>query len=155
MTNTEALARLNKLGKECDRKWLKSVTGYSINTLYNALRGAERPLNKWMSEKFERVFSEEERRKDVDPDKPDATVWDLVYFSGKELNTIDRAKKAGGYESLPDFYRDAVIAFADSIMAGEAMKEHETRQKQVVRGVLPVSDRSTLNEEPAAKTPRR
>lgn len=121
MTNKEALERLTNLGQ--DRQWLREATGYSIHSLNNAFSGDERELKDRMNTAFERAFSEEERRREVDLTKPGSSVWDLVYFNGLEVERIDRAKKAGGYSDLPSFYRDAVIDLADAILAKEATPE--------------------------------
>ena len=117
MTNKEALVKLESLGR--DRPWLCEATGYSINSLYNVFSGDVRELNDRMTKAFERAFSEEERRRDVDTTKPGASIWDLVYFSGSEVEKIDRARKIGGYPALPAMYRDAVIQFADKLIDGE------------------------------------
>jgi len=121
MTKDEILARMDDLG--FTRQTLAAATGYK----YEYVRDRLTPTASEPSPKFiaavERAFSEQERRREVDLTKPGASVWDLVYFNGLEVERIDRAKKAGGYSDLPSFYRDAVIEFADGILKKEAAPE--------------------------------
>lgn len=121
MTKEEILSRMEKLG--FNRQTLAAAIGYKYEYIRNSLTPtAPEPSPKFVAA-VGRAFSEEERRREVDISKPDASVWDLVYFSGSELNRIDRAKKAGGYTSLPPMYRDAVMEFTDKLLGNEAMPE--------------------------------
>jgi len=148
MTNREAESRLKQLGK--DRKWLSEVTDYKINTFYNVFGGSERDLTPAMEREFDRAFAAEERRGKVDTTQPDATVWDLVYFSGKEVNTIARAQKIGGYEDLPSLYRDAVISFADGILAAEVVREHDEAEAKKSGALVSLPNR--IEHEPMSQS---
>lgn len=117
MTKDQILSRMDALG--FTRQTLAAATGYK----YEYVRDRLTPTAAEPSPKFiaavERAFSEEERRREVSLSKPDSSIWDLVYFSGAEIDRIDRAKKVGGYTSLPPMYRDAVIEFADRLLEKE------------------------------------
>lgn len=115
MTNREADQKLSDLKK--DRAWLSQSTGYKMPTLYNAFSGEERELGERMATAFERAFLEEERRRNVDLTKPDASVWDLVYFNGVEIRKIDQAQVKAGYAKKEDLYHDASIDYCDRLLA--------------------------------------
>lgn len=97
--------------------WLAEMSGYKPTSVYNAL--SQDKFTEKLEKAIDRAFAEESRRQTVDLSRPSASIWDLVYFSGIEMATIDRAKRAGGYDELPKFYRDSIIAFADGILAKE------------------------------------
>ncbi len=126
MTKQKILEDLTKLNLgDQGRVWLSKATGYSYDYVKNSLAPSAGEPSEKFSKACTRAFSEEERRKSVDVTKSGNSVWDLVYFSGRELNTIDRAKKAGGYDDIYTFYHDAVISYADSLLAAEKVSESE------------------------------
>ena len=117
MTKQEIVSGLERLGK--DRQWLAEATKYTYDYVKNSLApSAAEPSSKFVDEVI-RAFAEEERRREVDLTKPGSSVWDLVFFNGAEVDRITRAKQAGGYPDLPSLYRDAVIQYADELLAGE------------------------------------
>ena len=117
MTKDEILLRMQALG--FTRQSLAAATGYKYEYVRDRLvPTAAEPSPKFIAA-VERAFSEEERRCEVLPNKTDAGIWDLVYFSGSEVERIDRARKIGGYPTLPALYRDAVIQFTDTLLDAE------------------------------------
>lgn len=116
----DVLSALEKLGK--DRQWLAKATGYTYDYIKNSLAASAPEPSRKFADMCERAFGEEERRREVDQTRPGASVWDLVYFNGSEMAKIDRAKKAGGYDALPALYKDAVINFADQLLAEESRR---------------------------------
>ena len=117
MTKAEVDKKLSNLDK--DRHWLAKATGYSYDTIRNSLAPKAKELSFAMGAKIERAFLEEERRCNVDTDKTSASIWDLVFFNGKEVARINEGLIAGGYERIEDLYRDAVINFCDDIIEGK------------------------------------
>jgi len=125
MTADEVKEWLEKHGRTS--QWLAAAAGYKPTSIYNAI--SQNRFTEKLEAAILRAFTEEDRRADVDTEKPDASIWDLVLFSGSEVNTISRAKAAGGYQDLPTLYHDAVMSFADGILEREAKEAALAAQK--------------------------
>lgn len=118
MTKNEILSGMELYG--FTRQTLAEATGYKYEYVRDRLTptAAEPPAK--FAAAVKRAFAEEERRREVDMTKAGASVWDLVYFSGKETDLITKAKAAGGYKDLPTLYHDAIVEFAEQILKKEA-----------------------------------
>lgn len=123
MTKEEITVELTRLGK--DRQWLAASTGYRYDYIKNSLApSAPEPSSKFGKE-CRRAFDEESRRCEVAMTKPGASVWDLVYFSASEVEQIDQARRAGGYQTLAELYKDAILDFTENLMTDH--EEHGYR----------------------------
>lgn len=103
---------LNSIGK--DRRWLARETGYTYEYVRNSLAPKAAELSFRFAKAIEETCKEYTRaqieRQVVGPN------WDSVLFTGSEAVKIDQAKRAAGYESLSDLYRDAVIKYVDKLL---------------------------------------
>ena len=118
MDKAELLEKLAKINK--DRHWLAEMSKYDYRTVNNKL-GPSGKISPRMMAAFERAILEEERRRNIPVNKPDASVWDLVMFTGKEVTQINEGRRIGGYEKVEDLYHDAVISFCDDLIAKEKL----------------------------------
>ncbi|MBK1881009.1 S24 family peptidase [Luteolibacter pohnpeiensis] len=117
MTKEDILVRMDQLG--FTRQTLAEASGYAYEYVRDRLTPtASNPPKKFVAA-VQRAFSEEERRREVDLSKPSASIWDLVFFNGAEVQKINLGRKAGGYEDIPSFYHDAIINFADELLRKE------------------------------------
>lgn len=112
MDKAEVDPWLASIGK--DRRWLAGVCGYSYDYVRNSLAPGAPELSAKFAAAIERAVVEQERTRHG---PKGSGVWDAVYFSATEVSTIDAARRAGGYRDMPQLYRDAVIDFADRLLA--------------------------------------
>lgn len=114
MTKDEIVSKLESMG--LDRVWLASQIHYTYDTTRNSLAEKAPEPSERFRDACERALLEQERRRNVDLTRPDASVWDLVYFSGVEIRKIDQAQTTAGYAKKEDLYHDAVIDYCERLI---------------------------------------
>lgn len=105
------------MNKEQIRDWLDSV-GHDRFWLAEQIGTTKGTVDQWFSKGFPewavksitRLVSTNEERDD-DPNAVKLTL--------REFEMIDRARRKAGYQTRREFYRDAIVEFADKLLIDE------------------------------------
>lgn len=111
--------RLAAIGK--DRAWLSQVTPYKANSIRQALSPSGAARSGRLQEVLSRAIEDEEQRQKGPQLKPG---FHEIFLDDAQLDRADRASRIVNAPSLADFCRDAILARADEILAGLAIRSN-------------------------------
>ena len=97
-----------------DRFWLADALGTQKSTVdsWFSKRPFPRPIWKRISELMDQTTG-----------YTDSAIL-RVTFTLEEFELLDRARLAAGYESRPEFYRDAILAHVQNLMDRRSSRFH-------------------------------
>lgn len=120
-----------------DRDWLAAQCGASKRTVDSWF--SSRGFPPWALMQIERLMRE----------TTGVTGGKFrVTFDTEEFERIDAARRMVGDPPRPQFYRDAIIAFADGILAGEAAAPENVKPMR-----YPSDPAKTMGERAAEEAP--
>lgn len=105
MTKENIRDWLDTIGQ--DRFWLASQLGSTKGTLDQWF---SRGFPEWAEKAIKRIAAQQSSA-DSDPNS--------VQFTIAEFEMIDRARRKVGYETRREFYRDAIIEYADKLLVDD------------------------------------
>jgi hypothetical protein len=115
-------SRLEALGK--DRRWLSSVTPYSLASVRDAMGPNSKKRSDRMLTVLSRAIEDEEARRQ--PEMREVTPGVFEILTPELLHKADLASRIVGAPSISHFCRDVIEVAATKILADEAAGRQST-----------------------------